>query len=123
MMQTQSNLYELSLNSLQELAWYNVEVKRGKRVYEFNIYREGDTISVFYVDQSGNKLTIVSTEEMLKMLVFEEDKKPYRDFVGDAEWILLDGMDTQRGMTRGEEAAFLYLKANVWDKLTSILVA
>lgn len=46
MMQTQSNLYELSLNSLQELAWYNVEVKRGKRVYEFNIYREGDTISV-----------------------------------------------------------------------------
>lgn len=122
-MQTQSNLYELSLNSLQELAWYNVEVKRGKHVYEFNIYREGDTISVFYVDQSGNKLTIVSTEEMLKMLVFEEDKKPYRDFVGDAEWILLDGMDTQRGMTRGEEAAFLYLKANVWDKLTSVLVA
>lgn len=122
-MQTQSNLYELSLNNLQELAWYNVEVKRGKHVYEFNIYREGDTISVFYVDQSGNKLTIVSTEEMLKMLVFEEDKKPYRDFVGDAEWILLDGMDTQRGMTRGEDAAFLYLKANVWDKLTSVLVA
>ncbi|PFM07337.1 hypothetical protein CN900_28350 [Bacillus anthracis] len=118
MMQTQSNLYELSLNSLQKLAWYNVEVRRGKRVYGFNIYREGDTISAFYVNQSGKKLTIVSTEEMLKMLVFEEDKKPYRDFVGDAEWILLDGMDTQRGMTRDEEAAFLYLKANVWDKLT-----
>ncbi|MED1115062.1 hypothetical protein [Bacillus paramycoides] len=123
MMQTHSNLYELSLNSLQTLSWYNVEVKRGKHVYEFNIYREDDTISVFYVDQSGKKLMIVSTEEMLNMLVFEEDKKPYRDFVGDAEWILLDGMDTQRGMTKDEEAAFLYLKANVWDKLSSVLVA
>ncbi|MGG0761278.1 hypothetical protein [Bacillus paramycoides] len=122
-MQTHSNLYELSLNSLQTLSWYNVEVKRGKHVYEFNIYREDDTISVFYVDQSGKKLMIVSTEEMLNMLVFEEDKKPYRDFVGDAEWILLDGMDTQRGMTKDEEAAFLYLKANVWDKLSSVLVA
>ncbi|MGR3778093.1 hypothetical protein ACT1UG_20690 [Bacillus paramycoides] len=123
MMQTQSNLYELSLNSLQTLSWYNVEVKRGKHVYKFNIYREDDTISVFYVDQSGKKLMIVSTEEMLNMLVFEEDKKPYRDFVGDAEWILLDGMDTQRGMTKDEEATFLYLKANVWDKLSSVLVA
>ncbi|MFE6139444.1 hypothetical protein [Bacillus sp. NPDC057893] len=123
MMQTQSNLYELFLNSLQALSWYNVEVKQGKHVYEFNIYREDDTISVFYVDQSGKNQTIVSTEEMLNMLVFEEDKKPYRDFVGNAEWILLDGMDTQRGMTRDEEAAFLYLKANVWDKLSSVLAA
>lgn len=118
MAQTQSNLYEISVNGSQELMWYNVEVKRGKHTYEFEIYRASDTISVFYVDQSGRQQTIASTEEMISMLVYEGDKKRYRNIVGDAEWILLDGMDTQRGMTREEELAFLYLKANVLDEMT-----
>ncbi|PFK47027.1 hypothetical protein COI93_02765 [Bacillus cereus] len=121
MMQTQSNLYEISLNGPQALAWYNVGVKRGKHVYEFDIYRASDTISVYYIDQSGRQLTIVSIEEMISMLVFEEDKKRYRNIVGDTKWVLLDGMDSQRGMTKEEELAFCYLKANVWDEMTSEL--
>ncbi|MGG3523598.1 hypothetical protein ABES33_28225 [Bacillus pseudomycoides] len=92
MAQTQSNLYEISVNGSQELMWYNVEIKRGKHTYEFEIYRASDTISVFYVDQSGRQLTIASTKEMLSMLVYEEDKKYYRNIVGDSEWALLDGM-------------------------------
>ncbi|MEY8347916.1 hypothetical protein AALF16_06270 [Bacillus cereus] len=121
MVQTHSNLYEISVNGSQALAWYNVEVKRGNHVYEFEIYRASDTISVYYVDQSSRKQTIVSTEEMISMLVFEEDKKRYRNIIEDAEWILLDGMDTQRGMTKEEELAFRYLKANVWDEMAAEL--
>ncbi|MES9669937.1 hypothetical protein [Bacillus pseudomycoides] len=117
MAQTQSNLYEISVNGSQELMWYNVEVKQGKHTYEFEIYRVSDTISVFYVDQFERQLTIASTEEMLMMLVYEEDKMRYRNIVGDAEWVLLDGMASQRGMTKEEELAFFYLKANVLDEM------
>ncbi|MDZ5609292.1 hypothetical protein U2I54_20050 [Bacillus pseudomycoides] len=103
MMQTQSNLYEISLNGPQALAWYNVEVKRGKHVYEFDIYLASDTISVYYIDQSGRQQMIASTEEMISMLVYEGDKQRYRNIVGDAEWVMLDGMASQRGMSREEE--------------------
>ncbi|MEB3055988.1 hypothetical protein [Bacillus pseudomycoides] len=116
MAQTQSNLYEISVNGSQELMWYNVEIKRGKHTYEFEIYRASDTISVFYVDQSGRQLTISSPKEMISMLVYEEYKKYYRNIVGDSEWALLDGMASQRGMTKDEELAFFYLKANVLDE-------
>ncbi|MGG3523483.1 hypothetical protein ABES33_27560 [Bacillus pseudomycoides] len=68
--------------------WYNVEVKRGKHVCEFEIYRTSDTISVFYVDQSGRQQMIASTEEMMAILFYEEDKKRYRNIVGDAKWML-----------------------------------
>lgn len=121
MPQTHSNLYEVTVNGSQELMWYNVEVKRGRHTYEFEIYRASDTISVFYVDQSGRQLTIASTEEMAAMLLYEEDKQRYRNIVGDAEWMLLDGMDSQRGMSREEELAFLYLKANVLDEMAAEL--
>lgn len=33
------------------------------------------------------------------MLVYEEDKRCYRNIVGDAEWVLLDGLHNQRAMT------------------------
>ncbi|MEH6979010.1 hypothetical protein [Bacillus pseudomycoides] len=117
MVQTHSNLYEISMSGGQELMWYNVEVKQGKHTYEFEIYRVSDTISVFYVDQFERQLTIASTEEMLMMLVYEEDKMRYRNIVGDSEWVLLDGMASQRGMTKEEELAFFYLKANVLDEM------
>lgn len=119
--QVQSNLYEISMSGGQELMWYNVEVKRGKNVYEFEIYRASDTISVFYVDQSGRQQTIASTEEMMEMLVYEEDKKHYRNIVGDAEWVLLDGLQSQRGMTKEEELAFLHLKAHVLEEMATEL--
>jgi hypothetical protein len=35
--------------------------------------------------------------------------------------MLLDGIDSQRGMTKEEELAFLYLKANVLDKMAAEL--
>lgn len=101
--------------------WYNVEVKRGKHVFEFEIYRASDTISVFYVDQSGRQQTIASTEEMMAMLFYEEDKKRYRNIVGDAKWVLLDGIHNHRGMTREEELAFLHLKAHVLDEMATEL--
>ncbi|PFN09954.1 hypothetical protein [Bacillus cereus] len=123
MRQVQSNLYEISMSGGQELMWYNVEVKRGNHVYEFEIYRASDTISVFYVDQSGRQQTIASTEEMLTMLVYEADKKRYRNIVGDAKWVLLDGLQSQRGMTREEELAFYYLKENVLDEMVAELEA
>ncbi|WP_340031349.1 hypothetical protein [Bacillus tropicus] len=121
MAQTHSNLYEISVNGSQELIWYNVEVKRGKHTYEFEIYRASDTISVFYIDQPGRQRTIASTEEMISKLVYEEDKQRYRNIVGDVEWMLWDSMDSQRGMTKEEELAFLYLKANVLDEMAAEL--
>ncbi|WJE55698.1 hypothetical protein QRE66_28285 (plasmid) [Bacillus cereus] len=54
MVQTQSN----PMNGPQALAWYNVEVKRGKNTFEFEIYRESDSISVFYVEQFGRQQMI-----------------------------------------------------------------
>ncbi|MEY8351240.1 hypothetical protein AALF16_23780 [Bacillus cereus] len=116
MAQAHLNLYEISMSGGQKLMWYNVEVKRGKNTFEFDIYRASDTISVFYVDQSGRKQMIVSTEEMLTMLVYEEDKKRYRNIVGETERVLLDGIHNHRGMTREEELAFLYLKKHVLDE-------
>ncbi|WP_235356810.1 hypothetical protein [Bacillus pseudomycoides] len=100
-----------------------MEVKQGKHTYEFEIYRVSDTISVFYVDQFERQLAIASTEEMLMMLVYEEDKMRYRNIVGDAEWLLLDGIHNHRGMTSEEESAFLYLKENVLDEMVAKLEA
>ncbi|PDZ08017.1 hypothetical protein CON70_30185 [Bacillus pseudomycoides] len=123
MVQTHSNLYEISMSGGQELMWYNVEVKQGKHTYEFEIYRVSDTISVFYVDQFERQLAIASTKEMRMMLVYEEDKMRYRHIVGDAEWLLLDGIHNHRGMTSEEESAFLYLKENVLDEMVAKLEA
>ncbi|WP_142310260.1 hypothetical protein [Bacillus pseudomycoides] len=61
--------------------------------------------------------------EMLMMLVYEEDKMRYRNIVGDAEWLLLDGIHNHREMTSEEESAFLYLKENVLDEMVAKLEA
>jgi len=37
--------------------------------------------------------------------------------VGDSEWVLLDGMCTDRGMTKEEISAYLYLKAHVLSEM------
>lgn len=51
------------------------------------------------------------------MLVVDEDKKRFLEFVGDAEWVLLDGVCSDRGMTKEEISAYLYLKAQVLDEI------
>ncbi|CAI8951379.1 MULTISPECIES: hypothetical protein [Bacillus] len=112
-----SDLYEISMPGCQELMWYPVEVKRGKQIFTFEIYRACDTISVFYMDELGRKRAVVGMEELEMMLVIEEDKQRFRNFVGDTKWAILDGMCLERGMTKEEIAAYLYLKQNVLDKM------
>ncbi|WP_176524438.1 MULTISPECIES: hypothetical protein [Bacillus] len=112
-----SSLYKISISDGQELMWYHADVKRGNNVFTFEIYRAIDTVSVFYVDELGRKRAIVDLEELETMLVLEEDRKHFRNFVGDTEWLLLDGMCSQRGMTKGEVAAFLYLKEHVLNEM------
>ncbi|WP_257151285.1 hypothetical protein [Bacillus cereus] len=51
------------------------------------------------------------------MLLVEEDKKRFLDYVGDSEWVLLDGVCADRGMTKEEISAYLYLKAYVLDEM------
>lgn len=51
------------------------------------------------------------------MLVVDEDKKRFLKFVGDSEWVLLDGVCADRGMTKEELSAYLYLKAHVLDEM------
>ncbi|MBC6975952.1 hypothetical protein H9I32_27315 [Bacillus sp. Xin] len=75
------------------------------------------------MEQSGRQQMVASTEEMLEMLVYEEDKKRYRNIVGDVEWVLLDDIHNHRGMKREEELAFLYLKKNVLDEMVAELEA
>lgn len=58
---------------------------------------------------------------MLAMLLHDEDKVKYRNIVGDAEWLLLDGISSQRGMSKEEQAAFLYLKENVLEEMATEL--
>ncbi|MEH7456348.1 hypothetical protein V7183_03705 [Bacillus sp. JJ1127] len=117
----QSNLYEISMSDGQELMWYPVEVKRGKKTSMFEIYQACDTVSVFYMDELGRKRAIVGMEELETMLVLEEDRKHFRNFVGNADWLLLDSVCSQRGMTREEVAAFLYLKEHVLNEMVAEL--
>ncbi|MDM5188585.1 hypothetical protein QUF99_15050 [Bacillus sp. DX4.1] len=121
MVQAQSNLYEISMSGGQELMWYHADVKRGNNVFIFEIYQASDTVSVFFVDKGERLLSIASTEEMMTMLAFDEDKRRYRNIVKDAEWVLLDGIASQRGMTKEEESAFLYLKENVLEEMAASL--
>ncbi|PFC85556.1 hypothetical protein CN272_20985 [Bacillus anthracis] len=95
------------------LQWYPIEVKRGKQTFQFEVYRSDNEISVFYIDELGRKRAVTSTEELTLMLVVDEDKKRFLEFVGDSEWVLLDGVCADRGMTKEEISAYLYLKAHV----------
>lgn len=110
-------LYEISMPGYEELKWYPIEVKRGKQTFHFEVYRSGDELSVFYIDELGRKRAVTSTEELTLMLVVDEDKKRFLEFVGDAEWVLLDGVCSDRGMTKEEISAYLYLKAQVLDEI------
>ncbi|PGZ14682.1 hypothetical protein [Bacillus cereus] len=121
MMKVQSNLYEIWMAGPQELIQYHADIKRGKNVFAFEIYQTSNTISVFYIDQFGRQQMIASSREMLMMLMSEDDKKRYQNIIGDAEWVVLDGLHNQRGMTKEEEAAFLYLKEHVLDEMVKEL--
>ncbi|OKA34695.1 hypothetical protein BJR07_22790 [Bacillus cereus] len=99
------------------LKWCPIEVKRGKQTFQFEVYRSDNEISVFYIDELGRKRAIASTEELTLMLVVEEDKKRFLKFVGDSEWVLLDGVCTSRGMTKEEISAYLYLKSHAFDEM------
>ncbi|WP_229201111.1 hypothetical protein [Bacillus albus] len=110
-------LYEISMPGYEELKWYPIEVKRGKQIFKFEVYRSFNEISVFYIDELGRKRTIISTEELVMMLVVDEDKRRFLEFIGDAEWVLLDGVCSDRGMTKEEISAYLYLKTHVLDML------
>lgn len=110
-------LYEISMPGYEELKWYPIEVKRGKQIFKFEVYRSFNEISVFYIDELGRKRTIISTEELVMMLVVDEDKRRFLEFIGDAEWVLLDGVCSDRGMTKEEMSAYLYLKTHVLDML------
>ncbi|MFB5588451.1 hypothetical protein ACE41I_17315 [Bacillus cereus] len=106
-------LYEISMPRYEVLQWYPIEVKRGKQIFKFEVYRSDNEISVFYIDELGRKRAVTSTEELVMMLVVDEDKRRFLEFVGDSEWVLLDGVCSDRGMTKEEISAYLYLKAHV----------
>lgn len=108
-------LYKISMPGYGELKWCPIEVKRGKQTFQFEVYRSDNEIFIFYIDELGRKRTVTSTEDLATMLLVEEDKKRFRKFVGDSEWVLLDGVCADRGMTKEEVAAYLYLKAHALD--------
>lgn len=93
------------------------EVRRGKQTYQFEVYRSDNEMSVFYIDELGRKRAITSTEELAMMLVVAEDKKRFLDYVGDSEWVLLDGVCADRGVTKEEISAYLHLKTHVLDEM------
>ncbi|WP_240514129.1 hypothetical protein [Bacillus wiedmannii] len=112
-----SSLYEISMPGYEELKWYPIEVKRGKQTFQFEVYRSDNETSVFYIDELGRKRVVTSTEELTVMLLVEEDKKRLLDYVGDSEWVLLDGVCADRGMTKEEISAYLYLKVRLLDEM------
>lgn len=80
-----------------------------------------DRITVYFVDELQQRWEIASVEELVDMIVTEVDKQYYLNAIRaetDADWLLLDGIHSNRGMTEGEQAAFLQLKENVVDRLT-----
>lgn len=115
----QSNLYEISVSNEQELIWYIVEVKHGCNTYCFEINKTDDYLVVYFIDQWQRRLIITSVEGTLDMIVDEVDKQRYLSAIRaetDADWLLLDGIHSDRGMTEEEQAAFLHLKETVLDK-------
>ncbi|MGI2747625.1 hypothetical protein ACRS52_02460 [Bacillus cytotoxicus] len=117
MVHVYSKLYEISMGEPQKLIWHRAKVKRGNNVFIFDVYRTCATISVFYIDQSGKQWAIASAEEIVSMLVFAEDRERYQSIIGNVEWVLMDGIFKQRGMTKEEEGAFWYLKEHVLDEM------
>ncbi|WJE55697.1 hypothetical protein QRE66_28280 (plasmid) [Bacillus cereus] len=44
------------------------------------------------------------------MLVYEEDKKHYRNIVGETEWVLLDDIHNHQGMDEGRGVSIFVSK-------------
>lgn len=104
------------------LKWYPIEVNRGKQTFQFEAYRSDNEIFVFYIDELGRKRAITSMEELEMMLLFQKDKDRFRQFVGESEWVLLDGVCSDRGMTKEEISAYLYLKVHVLNGMEGGLI-
>ncbi|MDP7980348.1 hypothetical protein [Bacillus multifaciens] len=109
--------YKVSVSEGQRVIRYIAEVKRGHNTYYFEINKAIDFMSVYFIDGIKRRFSIASVEEVLKIIVNEIERKRYRNIIGDASWLLLNGIHDFRGMTKEEQAAFLYLKENVLDDM------
>ncbi|MEH6849443.1 hypothetical protein [Bacillus pseudomycoides] len=105
----------------KELIRHIAEVKCGHNTYCFEINKAIDYISVYFIDGVKRRFPITSVEEMLTMIPNEIERKRYRNIIGDASWLLIDGIHDFRGMTKEEQSAFLYLKKNVLDEMVASL--
>lgn len=113
----QMQIYEISLSEGQKLISHIAEIKRGHNMYYFEINKATDCISVYFIDDNQRRFNITSSEDMLMTIGNEVEQKRYRNIIGDADWLLLDGTHSLRRMTKEEEAAFLYLKKHVLDEM------
>lgn len=109
--------YKVSVSEGQELIRKIAEVKLGHNIYYFEINKAINFILVYFIDGVKRRFSIASVEEMLKMIPNEIERKRYRNIIGNASWLLLDGIHDFRGMTKEEQAAFLYLKENVLNDM------
>lgn len=101
----------------RELILHIAEVKSGHSTYYFEINKAIDYISVYFIDGARRRFSIVSVDDMLTMIPNEIERKRYRNIIGGASWLLLDGIYDFRGMTKEEQVAFLYLKENVLNDM------
>ncbi|WP_035432013.1 hypothetical protein [Bacillus sp. UNC322MFChir4.1] len=109
---------KVSVTEGEELTRHIAEVKRGYNTYYFEINKSIDYISVYFIDGAKRRFSIANIEEILMMTPNEIERKRYRNIIGDASWLLLDGIHDFRGMTKEEQVAFLYLKENVLNNMT-----
>ncbi|CAG9611993.1 hypothetical protein BACCIP111899_01165 [Bacillus rhizoplanae] len=99
---------KISVSEGQELIQHIAEVKRGHNTYYFEINKAIDYISVYFIDRAKRRFSIASVEKMLTTIPNEIERKRYRNIIADASWLLLDGIHDFRGMTKEEQAAFLF---------------
>ena len=109
---------KVSVSEGKKLIRHIAEVKHGHNTYYFEINKAIDYISVYFIDGVKRRFSIASTEEMLMKIPNEIERKRYQNIIGDAGWLLLDGIHDFRGMTKEEQVAFLYLKENVLNNMT-----
>ncbi|SFC84847.1 hypothetical protein SAMN04488168_110129 [Bacillus sp. 491mf] len=108
---------KVSVSEGKKLIRHIAEVKRGYNTYYFEINKEIDYISVYFIDEAKRRFSIASVKEILTLIPNEIERKRYRNIIGDASWLLLDGTHDFRSMTKEEQAAFLYLKENVLNDM------
>lgn len=103
------------------MIWYIATVTNGDDTYCFEINQTMDCITVYFVDELQQRWEIASVEELVDVIVTEIDQQCYLNAIRaetDADWLLLDGIHSNRSMTEGEQSAFLQLKGNVVDRIT-----